>query len=47
VGIKAQAASKWAAPAITQTLIDDSFSQLPVSDNWLYIDQEYPEVYTG
>ena len=38
---------KRAAPAITQTLIDDSFSQLPASDNWLYIDREYPEVYTG
>ena len=33
-----------AAPVRTDTLIDDSFSQLPVSDKWLYVDPEYTEV---
>ena len=32
-----------AAPTRTDTVIDDSFSQLPVSDKWLYVDPEYPE----
>ena len=32
-----------AAPTRTDTLIDDSFSQLPVSDKWLYVEPEYPE----
>lgn len=27
-----------AAPARTDTFIDGSFSQLPVSDKWLYVD---------
>jgi len=27
----------------TETLIDDSFSQLPASDNYLYVDPQYPE----
>jgi hypothetical protein len=26
--------------------LDDSTSQLPTSDKWLYVDPEYPEVYT-
>ena len=42
-----------AAPTRTDTLIENSFSQLPVSDKWLYaeghvfsvIDPEYPEGY--
>ena len=42
-----------AAPTRTDTLIEDSFSQLPVSDKWFYaeghvfsvIDPEYPEGY--
>ena len=25
----------------TQTILDGSFSQLPASDNWLYVDPEY------
>jgi hypothetical protein len=29
----------------SETVIDDSFSQLPVSDNWVYVDPQYPEVY--
>ena len=32
-----------AAPVRTDTLIDDSYSQLPVSDKWLYVDPAYPE----
>ena len=28
------------AAETTETVIDDSFSQLPVSDNWLYVDPE-------
>ncbi len=28
-----------------QTLIDDSFSQAPVSDKYLYLDPVYPEIY--
>jgi len=32
-------------PTRTDTLIDDSYSQLPVSDKWLYVDPEYPEIY--
>jgi len=28
-----------------QVSIDDSYSQLPVSDKWLYVDPEYPEIY--
>ena len=31
----------------SETVIDDSFSQLPASDNYLYVDPPYPEVYTG
>jgi hypothetical protein len=31
------------APTRTDTFIDDSFSQLPASDKWLCVDQEYPE----
>ena len=43
-----------AFPTRTDTLIDDSYSQLPVSDNlsrayrsneWLYVAPEYPEIY--
>ena len=43
-----------AFPTRTDTLIDDSYSKLPVSDNlsrasrsneWLYVDPEYPEIY--
>ncbi len=30
-----------AAAEKTETLIDDSFSQLPVSDKWLYVDPQY------
>ena len=29
----------------SETVIDDTFSQLPVSDNWLYVDPQYPESY--
>ena len=29
----------------SETVIDDSFSQLLVSDNWIYVDPQYPEVY--
>ena len=30
----------------SETVIDDSFSQLPVSDNYLYVDPQYPEIYS-
>ena len=30
-----------AAAEKTVTIIDDSFSQLPVSDKWLYVDPQY------
>ena len=38
-----------------ETVIDDASSQLPVparrpiggSDNWIYVDPQYPEIYTG
>ena len=44
-----------AAAEKTETIIDDSFSQLPAparrpfggSDKYLYVDPQYPEVYTG
>jgi len=36
-----------AAAEKTETIIDDSFSQLPVSDKWLYVDPQYPDVYSG
>jgi len=29
----------------TDIFIDDSFSQLPASDKWLYVDPEYPETF--
>ena len=29
----------------TQTLIDDSLSQVPASDNYLYVDPQYPDTY--
>ena len=29
----------------TETIIDESFSQLPASDKWLYVDPEYPGIY--
>ena len=29
-----------------ETVIDDASSQLPVSDNWIYVDPQYPEVYS-
>jgi len=29
----------------TETIIDDSFSQLPASDKWLHVDPEYPEIF--
>ena len=28
-----------------ETLIDDSFSQVPASDNYLYVDPVYPEIF--
>ena len=34
-------------PKVSEFGIDYSVSQLPVSDKWLYVDQEYPEVYTA
>jgi hypothetical protein len=30
-----------------ETVIDDASSQLPVSNNWIYVDPQYPEIYTG
>jgi hypothetical protein len=30
----------------TETHIDDSFSPLPASDNYLYVGPEYPEIYS-
>ena len=32
-------------PKIGEYVIDDAISQVPESDNWLYVDQEYPEIY--
>ncbi|MBW1802290.1 MAG: hypothetical protein JRJ85_16365 [Deltaproteobacteria bacterium] len=29
----------------TRSILDDSFSQLPASDNWLYVDPEYPDIF--
>ena len=52
--VKARPPPKTSAdPVRTDTLIDDSFSQLPMparrlcggSDKWLYVDPEYPEIY--
>ncbi len=29
----------------TGTIIDESFTQLPASDKWLYVDEDYPEIF--
>jgi hypothetical protein len=31
-------------PKLADYVIDESISQLPVSDNWLYVDPEYPDI---
>jgi hypothetical protein len=36
-----------APPIAPECHIDDTDSQVPVSDNYLYVDPQYPEVYTG
>ena len=31
-------------PKLAEYVIDDSISQIPESDNWLYVAPEYPEI---
>jgi len=45
VGIKGQTATQGnALPKAPEYYIDYTDSQLPVSDKWIYVEPEYPEV---